>query len=433
MQYLKNNMDKIIEIVSYLKSNDFVWTNWKLSKTVYVTESLKEKFLAFDDDGVLEFDCKSEGNKSIDIEDVTLGSHIIIECSLPRTNTLFVAKDIFDLVSRTSLLSKVSNYIIYDLDYVSWKGGKDKPEEIFSYEKICEFLMLCIEHGVLEHYHETNKLVLYFSNTKLVIPCELCARSFKGTVGHDFNRIISKFENEKHQADKVHMLRASLYSILNKCNESKRLTHIVNKSFNFLKLFEQNYDLFMTEFCFNTEKEKIFESKREFIAKLNQLLSGIQSKILAIPLSLVLIIGQMKTKPSDNPILINSLIICSSFIFTITMLFMLSSQLSAVSAIKNEVQSKKSRFELELSDLYEDVAIAFKSVLSQCSYNKWFTVIMMIIVCLGFVGSLFSYVILTPEVKLFLSPHYHELLGQLGITNDLFSDMLSFFKKLKAS
>ncbi len=424
-------MEYIIEIISFLKSNDFSWNDWKLSKTVVLTESLKQQFLSYDEKELLEFDCIGSDEKLIDIEDVKVGSTILIECSLPRANSLFVAKDIFDLVSRTSLLKKVENYIIYDIDYVSWRDKEDH-HDVFSYEKICAFILLCIEHSVLEFHHETNKLVLYFSNTKLIVPCELCARSLKGTVGQDFNEIIKKFENDKHRSDKVHMLRASLYTILNKCNESKRLTHIVNKSSNFLRLFEQNYDLFMTEFCFNTEKDKIFEAKREFITKLNQLLSGIQAKILAIPLSLVLVLGQMKTNPEDNPFLINSLIISSSVIFTVTMLFLLFSQLSAVSAIKHEVKSKKSRFELELSDLYEDVAIAFESVLKQCSYNRWFIIVMMLIVSLGLVGSFIAYVILTPEVKIFMSPYYHAFLRYFQMTSDSFSHISILIKDMKS-
>ncbi|NVO74242.1 hypothetical protein [Photobacterium damselae] len=431
MLYLKNNMEYIIDIVSFLRANNFNWNDWKLSKSVVLTESLKQQFLNYDEKELLEFECIGHDKKLIDIEDVIVGSTIIIECSLPRANSLFVAKDIFDLVSKTSLLNKIENYIIYDIDYVSWRDKEEDYHDVFSYEKICAFILLCIDHSVLEHHHETNKLVLYFSNTKLIIPCELCARSLKGTVGQDFNEIIKKFENDKHRSDKVHMLRASLYTILNKCNESKRLTHIINKSSNFLKLFEQNYDLFMTEFCFNTEKDKIFEAKREFITKLNQLLSGIQAKILAIPLSLVLVLGQMKTKPEDNPFLINSLIISSSVIFTVTMLFLLFSQLSAVSAIKQEVKSKKSRFELELSDLYDDVAIAFESVLKQCLYNRWFIIVMMLIVSLGLVGSFIAYIILTPEVKIFLYPYYNAFLSYFKMTSDSFSHISILIKDMK--
>lgn len=395
-------MENILKVIEFLKANDFQWKDWKLCAPVILTDVNKAVLSDYDDSD--EFDDiyitfrDSKGN-TVDIADYSIGSKIDVTIELPRTDVLFVAKDGNDLVTQRSLLSKPSNYIIYEDNYVSWRDEITDNDFVYGYEKTKSFVQLCLEHDVLEHHHSVNKLVLYFSNSKLIIPCEINARNVTRLVGDNFSKIITKFNQDQHKSDRVHMLRATLHKILNNCTENKRIIHLVTKSSEFVTLFEQNYDLFMSQFCFSSEKEKIFEAKREFLSKLSQLLSGIQAKLLAIPISLVLILGQMKSKPEENPLLVNSLILIASFVFTTIMIVLLLSQLTAITAIKEEVKSKRTRFELELADLFSEVKIAFDSVITQCNINKAFIWLMFAIVVFGFMSTIIVYVILTPEIK----------------------------------
>lgn len=399
-------MDYLIDVIKFLKKNSFHWDEWKLSSMLTIDDQIKSELIDYDNNNELHLQFEDLDKRSVDIYESKIGDKIKVSFELPRNNDIFVAKDVGDLINKTSILSKVSNYIVYSADFVSWRDNIEDNSQVYAYEKICEFISLCLKNDILEHHHSVNKLFLFYSNTKLIVPCDFNARSLTYDVGKDFDRIIQKFNSDIHKSDRAHMLRSSLYKILNNCNESKRLHHLVSKSSNFVKLFEQDYDLFISQFCFDTEKDKIFESKREFLSKLSQLLSGIQGKLLAIPLSLVLILGQMKTKPEDSPLLINSLILLSSIVFTVIMLVLLFSQLTAISAIRQEVKAKKSRFELELADLYGDVKEAFDSVLKQCMYNTFFIWFMLAIVVVGLSGTVITYIMLTPEVKNLSLPFY---------------------------
>lgn len=392
-------MEYLLEAVKFLKDNDFHWKDWRLSANLKITSQLKDNLIKYDDDDKFNIQFESLEKKSIDICDTIVGDTINVNFELPRNSDIFVAENIDDLITKTSILSKVSNYIIYSDNFFSWKDNVDENHKVFAYERLFDFISLCLENDVLEQHHGVNKLILFFSNSKLIIPCELNERSLDYSLGKDLDCIIKKFNSDKHKSDRVHMLRSSLYKTLKNCHENKRLVHLMNNSSNFVKLFEQNYDLFMSKFCFDSEKDKVFEAKRDFLSKLSQLLSGIQAKLLAIPLSLVLILGQMKTKPEDSPLLVNSLITLSSLVFTIIMLVLLCSQLTAISAIEQEVKSKKTRFQLELPNLYTEVKIAFDSILKQCLYNKVFIWFMLLIVIIGLLGSVITYIILTPELK----------------------------------
>ncbi|MEZ9182976.1 hypothetical protein AB4158_02040 [Vibrio splendidus] len=410
-------MKNVLEVIEFLKANNFQWENWKLSATVTLTDVNKTIMSNYDDcerydDIFITF--RGSDSNTVDIADCDIGSKIDVTIELPRTDTLFVAKDVNDFVTQRSLLSKSPDYIIYSEDFVSSRDSITDNDVVYGYEKVRSFIQLCLEYDVLELHHSVNKLVLYFSNSKLVIPCELNARSITREVGGNFNSIITKFNQDKHKSDRVHMLRSTLHKILNNCAESKRIIHLTSKSGEFVTLFEQNYDLFMSQFCFSSEKDKIFEAKREFLSKLSQLLSGIQAKLLAIPISLVLILGQMKSKPEENPLLVNSLILAASVVFTTIMIVLLCSQLTAITAIKEEVKSKRTRFELELADLFNEVRIAFDSVITQCNLNKAFIWLMFVVVVLGFISTIITYVILTPEIKVNYQVLYDLVISKFG-------------------
>lgn len=388
-------MDNLTSLISFLKRNNFQWNNWELCSSIKIDALLKDDLIKYDymDDFQIKFEDKNSDH--VDIHDVELESIIKISFELPRNNECFVAKDVDDLIKRTSIITPPKSYEIYD-DKVN--------DDVYIYKKLCEFINICIENDVLEKHHNVDTLVLFYSNTKVVIPCKSINTDFNKDLGKNLNNLIEKFNSDKHKADRIHMLRSSLFAVLNNCQESNRLNHLLENSVNFVKLFEQNYDLFMSEFSFDSEKETIFTAKREFLLKLSQLISGIQGKLLAIPLSLVLVLGQMKTKPEDSPLLVNTLIMVSALVFTVIMLIILISQLTSIAAIKSEVSSKKERFELELSNLYQEVKIAFDSVLSQCLYNKLFIYFLIIIVVFGLLGSAVAYILLTPEIKEYFEP-----------------------------
>lgn len=398
-------MDELIALIDFLKRNDFQWNDWQLCASKKIDTLLKDELIKYDDLDDFQVKFEDENSKHVDIHDVELQSTIKISFELPRNNECFVAKNVDDLLKHTSIITPPKSYEIYD-DKVN--------DDIYIYKKLCEFISICIENDVLEKHHNVDTLVLFYSNTKVVIPCKSINTDFNKDLGKSLNILIKKFNSDKHKADRVHMLRSSLFAVLNNCQESNRLNHLLENSVNFVKLFEQNYDLFMSEFSFDSEKETIFTAKREFLLKLSQLISGIQGKLLAIPLSLVLVLGQMKTKPEDNPLLVNTLIMVSALVFTVIMLIILISQLTSIAAIKSEVSSKKERFELELANLYQEVKIAFDSVLRQCLYNKIFIYFLIAIVIFGLLGSSVAYILLTPEVKEYFEPLFLYVKAKFG-------------------
>lgn len=418
-------MDYLIDVIAFLKFKKFQWKGWSLISELKIDAESKRKFIEIDGYEGVQTELENNKGELIDIDDVRLGEVVKVVITLPRNQDLFVAKDISDLVERTKILSIPDKYVLFDVDFFSWRDDVKKIGAVFAHDKIIEFINLCIKLDVLEKHYSSNKLVLFFSNEKLLISSELDASILSVDVGNDFERIILKFNSDQHKSDRVHMLRASLFKVLNKCSENKRLIHLTSNSSKFVRLFEQNYDLFVSDFSFDSEKEKVFAEKRDFLSKLSQLLSGIQAKLLAIPLSLVLVLGQMKTKPDDSPLMVNSLILASSLLFSVIMFVLLRSQLTAINAISHEVKSKRNRFELELPDLYSEVSLAFDSVSKQCEYNRFFICFMIVVVVLGFLGTVVAYAMLTPQLHKFISECLVSYIPMACSAFDKISDMVN--------
>lgn len=102
------------------------------------------------------------------------------------------------------------------------------------------------------------------------------------------------------------------------------------------------------------------QKKQEFLLKLNDILNGIHGKLLAVPISLVIVAGQMKASTVDNYLLTNVIILVGAFVFALLMWLLTANQLHSLLAIKTEFSAKKRRLKIELRNgLYDELDQAF--------------------------------------------------------------------------
>jgi len=134
--------------------------------------------------------------------------------------------------------------------------------------------------------------------------------------------------------------------------------------------------LFLHEFSFEDEKEKLEQKKQEYLLKLNEILNGIHGKLLAVPVSLVIVAGQMKPPTVSNYFLINLIILAGAFVFALIMWMLTANQLHSLLAVKMEYSSKKERLKMELrSSLYDELSQAFVQLDNRFKHQRrmiWF-------------------------------------------------------------
>ncbi len=162
--------------------------------------------------------------------------------------------------------------------------------------------------------------------------------------------------------------------------------------------FHADYQLYITEFSFENEKEKLEARKREYIVSLNNVISSIQTQILAVPISLVLIGGQMKLVGAEqgtsqylSRLLANSSILAGAVVFAILMFVLTKNQYRTLRAISDEYTSRQTRYQKELPELFESLKAAFSDLDARKSQVWWllFFVNSVVVVGLVFSGAMF--------------------------------------------
>ena len=190
------------------------------------------------------------------------------------------------------------------------------------------------------------------------------------------------------------------------CDLEMRLRHLLKHALEIMLAARNNYDLFVASFSFQNDQEKLYEQKREFNVKLNALLSGIQGKLLAIPVSTILATSQLKNVGEENYILINAAIVFSAAFFTLIIAWLILSQLTALTSIKFEIESKERRFKIELPRIFAEVESIFTALKSSCNFNIRVAKVILGLASVLFLVTFYVYVLKTPPLQdLLLSLH----------------------------
>ena len=100
-----------------------------------------------------------------------------------------------------------------------------------------------------------------------------------------------------------------------------------------------NYAMYASEFSFEKIKAEVEKDNLDSTLKLNKTLSEIQNQLLAMPVALVLVGGQMT--PDTGLSIKNCVIWLGAFVFGILMMLLIRNQLHAIEAISEEVRLRK--------------------------------------------------------------------------------------------
>lgn len=354
-----------------------------------------------------EVSLKSNGHY---VTDMNSSDIFEVNIDLPKGQHCCLVKTTDDLLDFYYLHALPDNYAIAQPLYMSW-GNVDvgRPDIIHKLIAAQEYIRSLEKNGVFESDSHSRSYVVHTHNGKTCVP-------FKSELGFinsvspeiwDALEVLSEtFNDSIHSIEKERIFRNSIADAMRSCDLEMRLRHLLKHASEIMLSARNNYDLFVSSFSFQNDQEKLYEEKREFNVKLNALLSGIQGKLLAIPVSTMLATSQFKDVGEESYLLINAAIIFSAAFFTLIITWLILSQLAALTAIKVEIKSKENRFRLELPRIFSEVESIFQALKSSCSFNtRVAKVILALAVALFFV-TLYVYVMKTPPLQELLSDFY---------------------------
>lgn len=336
------------------------------------------------------------------VTELSAGDLTYVKIDLPKGKHCCLARTFDDLLS-SYYLHALPKYAIALPRYVSWNPGVgEPPEEIRKIQGAEELIIKLEHHGIMERDGHARTYVVHTHTGKTTVPFHT-EHGYISSVSSDIDIAIDvlaeTFADTIHASEKQRIFRNAIADAMRSCDSEQRLKHLLKHASEILLSARNNYDLFVSSFSFQNDQEKLYEQKREFNVKLNGLLTGIQGKLLAIPVSTILATSQLKNVGEENYLLINAAIIFSSAFFTLIISWLIVSQLAALKAIGTEIATKEKRFKVELPRLFSEVETIFESLKSACSFNTKVAKSILGLSIFLFGLTLYVYVLKTPYLQ----------------------------------
>ena len=404
-------------IFSFIQRREHSWeADWIVVNDVLYDDSTKEFIDTFDSD-YPHFEILNQG-RHVDHYSIKQNTHINIRVSPPRKKICFFAKDLEDLLStKFSIVPQPADFIISELDFVSWENQPTTYPSISAYLILGELVKKLISVEVFKIKHD-NAIFLSFANNSLTfiaqITSEVLSSNYSSIITGSEN-ILAMFSSPLYQQDKCRLLKGQIFSTMESLQKSDRFIIFCNLLEEIASNFSDNYDLFISKFSFQSDQENLMKQQYEYSKQISEILSSIQNKILAIPLSLILSYTQMKTEIIDRPFLINSFVVLGSLIFTFLVWKLLGSQEEMLKLISSEFDFKRKRIIKEIPLLFKKMERGFETIDQQIERTNQMLLFLKVLTIIGSFITFCFYFTLTPQVNTFIrllfNYFYTQILG----------------------
>ncbi|VVN41347.1 hypothetical protein PS664_05439 [Pseudomonas fluorescens] len=394
-------IDEIEDILRLNRMCPMQWSGHRLTATLRLHAAQRVILDRLNESDTVEIEVRQNGRL------ITLAAaaeqYVEIAIAPPRGSQHCLAKDEEDLLAVFNLHCLPEHFALLDSGYKTWSDeSAEKPPSVI---RASSFIKQLERNAILEVTGTRFTLMTY--DQKIYLTYGVSASAVRRTadiVANGLQKLEEMLSDTLHGAEKKRLIRNALISSLKSCEESNRLAHLLSHCDEILENAQNNYELFISNFSFNNDLDKLNEQKREFSVKLNGLLIGIQGKLLAIPVSTILATTQLKDPTDITHLTINCTVMASSLFFLTIIVWLIKSQMIAIKAIRYEIVQKEKRFRQELPKLFSEVATIFDSLKADCNLNlkmAWsLTVLSFVLTAItGYV-----FVVKTPEVMLLLAP-----------------------------
>lgn len=375
--------EDVDDSMALAKAFDLKWFGPELKGKVTVSKKYQEILNRLNESESVEIEVRRDGLITI-FSNICIGDEVDIALMPPRGSRCCLVKDEQDLLAIFNLHLLPENFALLDTGFKTWEPVEQCHQPaLIAASRLVKKLE---NDSIFEVSGNRFALMTYDNKVYLThsVSSEVVVRTAK-VVEIGLARLEQFFSDVLHSNEKKRILRNALISSLKSCDESTRLSHLLAHCDEIFENAQQNYELFISNFSFQNDLDKLNEQKRDFSVKLNGLLIGIQGKLLAIPVSTILATTQLKDTGDENYITINCAVMASSVIFLVIIFWLIRSQMVAINAIKHEIVQKERRFRVEIPRLFNEVRVAFGSLRTDCNLNlkmAWSLVVLSVVLTL---------------------------------------------------
>lgn len=388
---MKNRFYRTIDTINSMRNPS--WKGAHLFGAIDITTEFKEFVSDYEYD--LDIELMDHEKRSITTRNIDSYSSINIKFIPPRTEIEFIAKDVEDYLEYYNFKHQSAKKIFLTdsrniLDNKTVSG--ETLENYLSVLNLLSFIESVSDHSSVKN--STKNYLIFYGTEKISITSEYnsetlaSVNNLKDVVGE----IAKSINSAPHKDTKKSLIKKAIIDIVKSEPESKRLEKLISEIVKIKNNFTSNYEIFISEFSFDTEKEKLDEQKQSYIIKINELLSGIHGKLFAVPASVIIVAGQMKSPSEPDYELANSIILIGSLLFSLFMWMLTANQLHSLRTIEDDFDNKENRIRSTLKQsLYNEVESAFKDIKSRIKFQRNMIRLIDTLVLLSLISSLAIY------------------------------------------
>lgn len=312
-------------------------------------------------------------NKSI--EQITSGQEIEIKLyPLNLTNEKYY-ETIEELLKASSQKYPDNRFYVHSVGFDSVKS--QKPIIIENYEattKLISFLKNISDY-------QKGKELVFFQAKQLVINTDygVADLSELRNVTILISLISDSVDKEERKIIFINELIASLMIIPELKN---RFKHLLKNFEDLFQNYKKSHNLYLEKYSYTKFKSELDKEIIEYSKKIQSVINDAQTKLVAIPVAFLLIVGQFDL--TGVKLYFNLALILSAFVFSILLEVLLRNQFSALEFISDDVNRFQSSVdEKKVNVLGDDFTATFTKIRKLYTQQKFYLNIIRVLVWLA--------------------------------------------------
>ena len=227
----------------------------------------------------------------------------------------------------------------------------------------------CAEHT--ETTADKRHNVIFLHKARLEIECDYELKDIEHGID-GITSIVTWLAQDTHQDQRKSIFKAALYDILKSEKKSRRFRYLVTNFGIISTQIIENYNLYVSEFSFDDVRLEYQEKKREYLTKINETFSSIQTKALGIPISIALVALRLSSqKPTQLTLATDFLLFSAACIYSLMMILLIFNQKHTLKSIKHEYIGQITRLKKKYPKQHEQIKIEFNELDSRQRFQQW--------------------------------------------------------------
>ncbi|QLE83925.1 hypothetical protein FLM48_01765 [Shewanella sp. Scap07] len=190
-----------------------------------------------------------------------------------------------------------------------------------------------------------------------------------------FIRLLQK--DKAHEVEKGHILQNTLHSFLYHVETENKFAYLLSNFSSFSLKFDEAYQAYSVGFSFDKLREEYEERYRDYMIKVNDLVSTALAKSLMIPAAIFLtstrtqsIITSKSSETSNEIIAANAGVALVALIVSVVFFMMMISELQSIKSIKTEYKSLMGRLEKKSGEAFKAIIDFRKNLENKIAYAR---------------------------------------------------------------